>query len=155
MNKLIKNYRNELFGPMEEIFDDFYRDFFYSKNSIFDRLKASAGYPKMDITQSQGKFTILAAVPGVKAEDLNIEMLDDKTVKISGVMNNEYSEKSETSYITELSRKSFQRVVTLPESMSDPVSANLKDGMLTLVWDAPSVEDKTKKRLIPVVSSDN
>ena len=70
-------------------------------------------------------------VPGLEADDLNIEILNN-TVTIRGEFNN--NEPEETRFLTcELPQGRFSRVVTLPVAVdSAKAEANMKNGLLNL-----------------------
>ena len=132
--------RNDLFSPVEQAFDQFFNDFFHK--SSLSRVRAYAGYPKLDVVEDNGEILLHAAVPGVKPEDLKVEMIDDgaagESVQISGSIDETYchTEPSNSNYnFIELSKRRFSRKVNLGQKLGEP-TAKLKNGMLTLSWKA-------------------
>lgn len=91
--------------------------------------------------QDQGDaYIVTAFVPGVKAEDLKIQVVDD-TVAIEG-----HYPKDEREYLLcELPSGTFQRILRLPTSLdANAVEATLEQGVLTLrLPKAASVRPKT------------
>jgi HSP20 family protein len=85
----------------------------------------------IDVRADSDSFTLKALLPGVKAEDLNIHIVNE-TVTIAGELKADREEDS--SYLlTERPSGKFQRVLTLPTQLDpDKVEANLEDGVLTL-----------------------
>lgn len=85
----------------------------------------------IDVRADSDSFTLKALLPGVKAEDLNIHIVNE-TVTIAGELKADREEGS--SYLlTERPSGKFQRVLTLPTQLDpDKVEANLEDGVLTL-----------------------
>ncbi len=74
-------------------------------------------------------FVITAWVPGVSADDLHIQILDN-TVAIEG----EFQAPEENDYLVqEIPAGAFQRVITLPTALEPgEAEAELRDGVLTL-----------------------
>ena len=145
MNALVRKIppRNDFLIPFEQVFDNFFNDFFKG-TSTADKIKAQAGYPKMDILYENDNLIIRAAVPGVKEEDIQVEMLDEHTVQISGkVSTEEWSDNNY--YLKELSRRSFTRQVYFEEKLTEPISAIVKDGILTLKWHFSKPKQPEKK----------
>lgn len=85
-------------------------------------------------------YVVTAFVPGVKAEDLKIQVVDD-TLVIEG-----HYPKDEREYLLcELPSGTFRRVLRLPTSLdANTVEATLEQGVLTLrLPKAASVRPKT------------
>lgn len=140
--------RDDLFFPFEQVFDDFYMNFFRG-TSVLDKVKAQSGYPKMDITVESNEIVVRAAIPGVKQEDIKVEMIDDQTVEISGRMAEEYSQHEGSYHLKELTKRSFARRINFVNPIGDPQDAIVKDGILTLKWLLPKTKEP-EKRLIKV-----
>ncbi len=85
----------------------------------------------MDITGSEEAYDITAFVPGLEADDLNIEIINN-TVSVRGEFASEEKKESQ-SLSCELPSGRFNRVVTLPTDL-DPskAEANIKNGVLKL-----------------------
>lgn len=97
-----------------------------------------------DVKASDDEFTITALVPGLTAEDLNIEVLKN-TVTIRGEF--KAREDEQARYLAcELPTGRFSRVITLPVAVdAAKVEASLKDGVLTLR--APKAEAHRPKAI--------
>jgi HSP20 family protein len=85
----------------------------------------------VDVRSDDEAFTIQAFVPGLDADDLNIEVLNN-TVSIHGEFKSEEDEK--VKYLTcELPQGRFSRVITLPVDVdASKVEASIKNGLLQL-----------------------
>lgn len=85
----------------------------------------------VNIREEADAFVLSALVPGLKAEDLNIQVLDD-VVRIAG----EYRQigSDESNYLVrELPSGSFTRTLRLPAPIdADHVEAEIIDGVLSL-----------------------
>lgn len=96
----------------------------------FDRVEFN---PAFDITEDKDAYLFKADVPGVKKEDLEINIAGNR-VQVSGKRDAEKESKSETVYTYEREYGSFVRSFTLPEGADlEHAKSELKDGVLTLV----------------------
>ncbi len=84
----------------------------------------------VDVQAEDEAYLITAWVPGVTAEDLHIEILDD-TVTLEGEFR---APEEEGRYLVrEIPRGAFQRVITLPTALeAQEAEAELHEGVLTL-----------------------
>jgi len=82
----------------------------------------------VDVREENEAYILNALVPGLKADDLNIQVLDD-VVTITGEFKNDESEY----LMRELPHGSFRRTLRLPAAL-DPskAEARITDGVLTL-----------------------
>jgi HSP20 family protein len=150
LNSLV-SLRDDIFFPLEQQFDKFFRDFF-SDRSVLDRVRASGGYPKVDLVQENDEFVVKAAVPGVDPKSLNIEVIPEGLLRISGQTAEEYhSPQNSNFYVRELRMTRFSREFSLPDFIEGDPHAKIKDGLLTLRWKCkPKVPEKSKIRNIKV-----
>jgi HSP20 family protein len=76
----------------------------------------------------QDAYVLSALVPGLKSDELNIQVLDD-VVRIQG----EYKADENSYLVRELPNGSFTRTLRLPVAIdAEHVEANITDGVLTL-----------------------
>jgi HSP20 family protein len=88
--------------------------------------------PPVDIYEDEGMITVSAHVPGMKAEDVHIDV-ENNVLTLSGERKLERETKREGYHRIESSYGSFTRSFVLPESAdSEKVEANLSDGVLTV-----------------------
>ncbi len=100
----------------------------------------------IDVRADSDSYVIKALLPGVRAEDLNINIVNE-TVTISGELNAD-REESGNYLLTECPSGRFQRILTLPTQLDqEKVESTLEDGVLTL--DIPKAEE-AKPRTIKV-----
>jgi len=82
----------------------------------------------VNIREEDDAYLLSSLVPGLKAEDLNIQVLDD-VVRIEG----EYQTDENEYLVRELPSGSFTRTLRLPAAIeADSVEAKIADGILTL-----------------------
>ena len=95
----------------------------------------------INIREEDDAFILSALVPGLKAEDLNIQVLED-VLRIEG----EYKAEESNYLVRELPIGSFNRTLRLPSAVdADQVEANIADGILTLTL--PKAESARPKRI--------
>lgn len=102
-----------------------------------------AWMPRTDIKETEKEFILDVCLPGVRKEDVKVEVKDD-ILTISGEKKSEKEEKGKTWLRRESSYGSFQRSFALPEGLhTEDVKASFKDGVLTLTMRKPA-EVKTR-----------
>ena len=88
--------------------------------------------PALDLSETDGKIEIKMDLPGIKPEEISIEVRGD-TLHISGEHKEEKEEKDKTFYHMERHTGSFDRTVTLPCAVDESkVDAECHDGVLTV-----------------------
>ena len=100
--------------------------------------------PNVDIFETEKEITMLADVPGVKAENLGID-LKDNTLTLTGEVNQR--ENPGVEYIlTEYQVGSYYRQFTLTEVINQSkIDAELKNGVLRLTL--PKVEKALPRKI--------
>ena len=82
----------------------------------------------INVREEDEAYILSALVPGMKADELNIQVLDD-VVRIEG----DYKADESNYLVRELPAGSFTRTLRLPAPIdSDQIEANITDGVLTL-----------------------
>lgn len=82
----------------------------------------------VDVHEENDAFVLRALVPGLKAEDLNIQILED-LVTIEG----EFKQEEAEYLLRELPRGAFRRSLRLSTPVqADQAEARIRDGVLTL-----------------------
>ena len=96
----------------------------------------------VDVREEDDAYILSALVPGLKADELNIQVLED-VVTISGEFKADESEY----LVRELPHGSFSRTLRLPVSLdASKAEAKITDGVLTLrLAKAESARPKTIK----------
>ena len=95
----------------------------------------------VNIREEDDAYVLSSLVPGLKAEDLNIQILDD-IVRIEG----EYKADENEYLLRELPSGSFTRTLRLPAAIeADSVEAKIAEGVLTLKL--PKAESARPKKI--------
>jgi HSP20 family protein len=85
----------------------------------------------VDVHASGDDFVISASVPGLKAEDLKIQILDDVVTLQAEVQDMEVE--SETVLLREIPQGGFERSLRLPAPLdAQHAEAKIENGLLTL-----------------------
>ena len=95
----------------------------------------------VNVSEQDDAYVLSALVPGLKAEDLNIQVLEN-VVSIEG----EYQAVDTEYLLNELPSGTFRRTLRMPtEIMAEKVEAKIADGILTL--NLPKAESARPKRI--------
>ena len=93
-------------------------------------LRAGALSPAVDLAEDEKGYTVTVELPGVKKEDVTVELQDD-VLTIHGEKKSEREEKKGKSHWTERSYGSFSRSFSLPPTaLAEGLKANFADGVL-------------------------
>jgi len=120
---------------MDRMWEDF--GFGHRLPSPLSRESADFWAPQIDAYQKNDELTIRADLPGLKREDVSVEITDD-SVTIHGERKRESEHEHEGVYRSERSYGSFYRVVPLPEgAIAEQAKATFRDGVLEITMPAP------------------
>ena len=93
--------------------------------------------PQVDVFQKNNELTIRADLPGLKKDEVSVEVTDD-AVTIQGERKREHEEEREGFYRSERSYGGFYRVIPLPEgAITDQAKADFRNGVLEITMPAP------------------
>lgn len=97
---------------------------------------------RVNIREEEDAYTLYALVPGLKAEDLNIQVLEN-VLSIEG----EYKADENADFIlSEIPQGAFRRTLRMPAEIdAEKVEANIVDGVLTLTL--PKAESARPKKI--------
>jgi HSP20 family protein len=105
-------------------------------------------YFPVDVKEINDEFTISAMLPGLKPEDVEIQIVNE-TVTLKGEFKNEIDEEG-TYILQERPSGKFVRTVTLPDTLNAAkADAKMENGILTL--SIPKAEE-AKPKTIKVTS---
>jgi HSP20 family protein len=103
--------------------------------------------PKVDVVQRGNELVVRADLPGVKPEDVTVEVSDD-AITISGERQDEHAEERGDIYRFERTYGAFLREIPLPEgAMVDQAKASFRDGVLEITVPAPPEQVLRGRRL--------
>jgi HSP20 family protein len=120
-----------------DIMDEFFNDVVNSSNDSF--------VPSIDISETEDQFLIEAELPGMKKEDININ-LENGRLGISGERNFKHEEEGKTFHRVETKYGSFSRSFQLPDNVDEEsIDASYENGLLKISIN--KAEDKVKKQI--------
>lgn len=143
--------RTNVFDPFSHDIWDPFDGFPFNTNttnnfrSLSDQVRssetASFAGANIDWKETNDAHVFKADVPGLKKEEVKVEVEDDRVLQISGERNKESEEKGDTWHRVERSSGKFMRRFRLPENAKvDQVKAAMENGVLTVT--VPKVEVK-------------
>jgi len=101
--------------------------------------------PGMDVSETDSHYHVQVALPGMKKEDINID-LQDRRLTISGERKEETEDKEKKHHVRETRYGKFERSVMLPENINpDNIDARFEDGILKM--DVEKKEKQTGRKI--------
>jgi HSP20 family protein len=122
-------------------------------NTLFDTGEAQQRWtPAMDLVEAEDHFLLKADLPGLREDDVNIE-ISDNTLVISGERKAEHEAHERGWYRVERAFGRFNRSLTLPDGIdADAVSAEVDHGVLTVRIPKP---EQRKPRRVEIKAAAN
>lgn len=97
-----------------------------------EKTEGSFWLPTMDLSESEEDFLLTAELPGVDADDIEIDV-EDGILTLKGEKREERREQAKDFRLYEREYGSFQRSLALPGSAdTDRASASFENGLLTV-----------------------
>jgi HSP20 family protein len=111
---------------LDQAFDELAHD------AVFKSVNSVIRVPAIELTSTENAVVLKAELPGIDAEDLNIEVTRD-AVSLKGEYRQETKDEHHQVYRTELRYGSFHRIIPLPVEVNNTAAtAEFKQGVLTL-----------------------
>jgi len=131
----------DLFNPLAtNLFNSLFND---SAEPTTDNLPSFK--PGANILETDKAFEIQLALPGLKKEDVKID-LRENSLTIAGERSNKSEETKGTWHYSEIRQGKFSRTFIIPENIQqDSIEANFSDGMLDIIL--PKAEPKQAKAI--------
>jgi len=129
-----------LFERWNDEMDRFFDDVGFGRGSMTRGQQAGQWSPQIEVRQRGNELVIRADLPGMKKEDVSVEIRDDAVI-LQGERKEEHEEEREGWYRSERSYGSFYRTIPLPEgTIADSAKATFKNGVLEMTLQAPPKE---------------
>lgn len=124
-----------------EMLDSFFND------ALTTRTTTGSFVPGVDVIEHDTQYEIQVSLPGMKKEDINIEM-EDGVLTVSGERKYENEEKTKKYHLIESRFGKFTRSFTLPRNINrDSINAKMVDGILNITIDK---DEKAVSRQIEI-----
>lgn len=144
----------ELLGTEFGFTFPFMRRFFREFDSFFNQMGLEPKMfetepvlwtPAVEVLEKGNEFIVRAEVPGLKKEEINIEITDEALI-LQGERKREKEEKGEGFVRSERSYGSFYRAIPLPEGVKpEAAKASVVDGVLEITMPLAKVEEKRRR----------
>jgi len=135
---VMRRFREE----MDRVFPRIFKEEFDSKEATWS--------PAIEMTEEKGTLHVRAELPGLKAEDVKVEVTDE-ALMIEGERKYEHQEKGVGVFRSERRYGKFYREIPLPEGATvDKAKAQFNNGMLEITLPVP--ENMSKRKEIPITT---
>jgi HSP20 family protein len=145
-----------LMRRMADDMDRIFQDFGFARglglSSALDRDvwrggSVDAWTPQLDAFRRGDEYVIRADLPGLKKEDVTVEV-QDGVLSITGERRVEHDDTKDDVYRSERSYGRFFRSLTLPENVeAEDCTASFTDGVLEVTFAAPTRPDRKAKQV--------
>lgn len=140
---LLGGPRTDVFDPFSvwDLSDEFFNALANTMSSSSVREASAIANARLDWKETPEAHVFKADLPGLKKEEVKVEVEDERVLQISGERSKEQEEKNDKWHLVERSSGKFLRRFRLPENAKmDQVKASMENGVLTVT--VPKVEDK-------------
>jgi len=136
-----------LHREMNRLFDDAFRDFGSRMPSLGDHFGARAGWPSVEISDTDSEVRVTAEIPGMEEKDVEL-MLDDGMLTLRGEKKSQSEDKDRQ--FSERFYGRFERRIPLgTEIEEDKVRADFHNGVLTVTL-PKTQRAQARARRIPI-----
>jgi len=132
---------------LHDFFDtNFDSDQFFNRNWFDDYTSAKpAVIPRVNITETENEYTLVAEVPGMTEDNFNLEVHND-VLKLTGKREVTSDKEDDVYRVREFQHESFERSFKVGKEVdTDKVSAKLEDGILKVTL--PKKEEVKAKKI--------
>lgn len=139
-DKFLKSVNDEINSILARHIDGLYPDYMYPEKD------ETLSIP-VELVEQEKNYIVLAEIPGVKKEDLNIDV-DKYSLTISAKKEQHTSEKDDYYRRTEFSYGEFSRSICFPEEVNtNEIEAKLENGVLKIELAKKEPEKNDKKKI--------
>ena len=133
------------FGSLQDRINRMFEDVTRGLPAIGDGFETGAWIPAVDIHETDNTFVVTADLPGMKKDDIRVD-LRDNTLTLSGEKKFEEKTSKDNYLRVERSYGSFYRSLMLPSNVdANNIKASYKEGVLQLT--IPKKEEAKPKQI--------
>lgn len=134
-NRKESNLFSPGFDEFSNVLDDFFADRWpMRRNLALDTFK-------VDVVENEGEYLIEAEMPGVKKEEIKLELQEGRLM--IGVTKEEKGEEEKKNYLHKERRiSSMERSIYLADAQEEDIKAKLEEGVLKI-----SIPKKAKRQI--------
>jgi HSP20 family protein len=138
----------QMTAELDRAFDEpFFRGLRWAPVRPMEFAAAEAWAPKVDVFEKDGRLITRVDLPGVKKEDVTVEVTDGH-LALSGERKQETEEKKDNVYRSERQYGTFYRAVPLPEGVKlEDVKATFTGGVLEVSVPLPTKAQPTMRKV--------
>ncbi len=145
-------FMSRMSEEMDRTFDRLWRDFglqrrrsWLPQGLVGRRSRQDIWAPTIEAFQKGDKFVVRAELPGLKKDDVDVQLTDD-ALTIRGERREEREEEREGYFHSERAYGQFYRVIPLPEGViGESAEASFRDGVLDVTMQAAPAETRGRK----------
>ena len=142
MNKIMRFEPMREMVTLREAMDRLFDDVFMSPSTLTGRGWQA---PAVDMYQTDDEIIVKAALPGIKAEEVQISVTGE-VLTLKGEVKQEEETKEKAYHIREQRWGAFERTIMLPtDVVADQAKADFEDGVLTI--SLPKAEEVRPKTI--------
>ena len=137
---IVGGQRSKMFDPFSlDVWDPFAG--FPFSNSLANAPSSAFPNTRIDWKETPEAYIFKADLPGIKKEEVKVEVEEGRVLQISGERSKEQEEKNDKWHRIERSCGKFMRRFRLPENAKvEEVKASMENGVLTVM--VPKMEEK-------------
>ncbi len=147
MKEIIRNNEVETnpthFSTQSHDLRSLWNYFFDFGGENIDRLQ-----PKIDVTEEKDSVLVVAEIPGIKEENLDLKISDDGYLTISGKKEQTKENNMKNCYFQEISYGMFKRTIPLPFDLDyNMADADYENGVLNIRIPKSKVQKQKYKKI--------
>lgn len=140
------------FDSIHQELDNFLRDTFFTHSfgHPLNVIKNTILRPAVEIIQCKDNYKVKVQLPGVKKEDIEVEVDNDFMTITAETKEEKQTEQNNQRYhASEFRYGKYQRTITFDQPIKiDDTKAEYKNGILTITVPKQNIETKEPKKLI-------